>query len=111
MKTTAASRVAAALLLSAACLPAPSASARPPSARPAQGKVLSVDRDTRTFVFKPESKPPSVFAWNRDTLFVHNWQLTNSVALREGLSGTVYYRSPLFRKPSVTKVVWENGKK
>lgn len=111
MKTSTRSRVVAALLLSAAFLTAPLASAKQPRARPAEGKVLFVDSDTKSFVFKPDRKRPLVLDWNKDTIFVHNWQMTNAVALREGLSGTVYYHSPFFGNPYVTKVIWENGKK
>ena len=110
VKTTGNRRVVAALLLSGAFLTAPSASAKQPRPRPAAGKVLFVDRDTQSFVFKPDKKRPLVLDWTKHTLFVHNWQLTNAVALREGLAGTVYYHSPLFGKPYVTKIVWENGK-
>ena len=111
MKTTATSRVVGGALLSAACLASPSASAIQPRARPAEGKILFMDHDTRSFVFKPDKKRPLVLDWTRNTVFVHNRQLTNALALREGLSGTVYYHSPLFGKPYVTKVIWENGKK
>jgi hypothetical protein len=90
---------------------APAASAKAPRARPAEGKVLFVDRETKSFVFKPDQKLPLVLDWTKHTLFVRNLELTNAVALREGLSATVYYHSPLFGKPHVTKVVWENGKK
>lgn len=111
MKTTTHSAVCAALLVSAVCLTAPSALARTPRARPAEGTVLFVDRDTQSFVFTPAQKRPLVLDWTKHTLFVHNSQLTNALALRTGLSGTVYYHSPLFGKPYVTKVIWENGKK
>ncbi len=111
MKTTVTSRVLVGVLLSAAFLTAPSASAVQPRARPAEGKVLFVDGDAQSFVFKPDKKRPLVLDWTRNTVFVHNRQLTNAVALKPGLSGTVYYRSPLFGKPFVTKVIWENGKK
>lgn len=111
MKTTARSRVVAALLLGAACLTAPSASARPPRARPAKGKILLVDRARRSFVFKPDEKRPLVLDWTKHTRFVHDSQLTNALALKAGLSGTVYYRSPLFGKAYASKIVWENGGK
>lgn len=111
MKKNVISRRLAAALLSASFLVTPSTFAKQPRARPAEGKVLFLDRDTKSFVFKPDKKRPMVLDWTKDTRFVHNWQSTNAVGLREGLSATIYYHSPFFGNPYVTKVVWENGTK
>lgn len=52
---------------------------------------------------------PIVLDWTKNTRFIYKRELTNAVALKDGLSVVVYYHSPLFGKPFVTKVVWENG--
>ncbi len=58
----------------------------------------------------PEKKGRSLTAvWKRDTKFIHNWKLTDSAFLKGGLRACVYYRSPFFGKPFVTRVVWIHG--
>lgn len=80
-------------------------------ARRAEGKVLVVDRETQTILVKPPSgKRPLLVDWNKHTWFIHNGRVTNAVALTEGVRVAVFYHSPLFSKPFVTKVVWSNGR-
>jgi hypothetical protein len=43
-----------------------------------------------------------------DTRFIKGWKFTNDTALKMGLRACVYYLSPFFGKPFVTKVVWTN---
>jgi hypothetical protein len=79
-------------------------------ARRTRGKVLVVDRETLTFLVKPsKGKRPLLLNWNKSTRFIHNHQSTNAVALTEGVSVALFYHSPLFSKPYVTKVLWDNG--
>lgn len=79
-------------------------------ARRTEGRVLVVDRETQTFLVKPPNgKRPLLLNWNKGTRFIHNRQFTNAVALTQGVPVEVFYHSPLFSKPYVTKVLWDNG--
>lgn len=97
---------AVALLLSAA-----EGQARPPRARELCGVIQMIDSASHTLtVQSPKRDEPFTVVWKRDTRFIKNWKFTESAALKEGLRACVYYRSPIFGKPFVTKVVWVNGK-
>ena len=101
-----------ATLTAAACLCLSSADswARPPRARELCGVVASIDREAHTLTVVLESKGhPLNVVWKRDTRFIHNRKFADSGSLKEGLRACIYYRSPLFEKPFVTKVVWVNG--
>ena len=92
------------------CLFSADSWARPPRARELCGVVENIDRETHTLRILPEKKgQPLNVVWKRDTRFIHNRKFTNSVFLKEGLRACVYYRSPFFGEPFVTKVVWVNG--
>ena len=54
----------------------------------------------------PRRNQPATFAVKGDTQFIKDWKFTDAAALKEGLRACVYYRSPFFGKPFVTKVVW-----
>lgn len=85
--------------------------ARPPRARELCGVIQAIDPQTHTLtVQSPKRDQPLAVVWKRNTKFIHDWKFTESAALKEGLRACVYYRSPIFGKPFVTKVVWENGK-
>ncbi len=84
--------------------------ARPPRAREVCGAVQKIDRAAHTLTILPEKKgEPLNVVWKRDTKFIHNWKFANSTLLKEERRACVYYRTPLFGKPFVTKVVWVNG--
>ena len=96
---------AAALLLSAA-----ESQARPPRARELCGVIQMIDPASHTLtVQSPKRDEPMTLVWKRDARFIKNWKFTEPGSLREGQRACVYYRSPLFGKPFVTKVVWTNG--
>lgn len=84
--------------------------ARPPHARKVCGTVEKIDRETHALALSVEKggHPLNVML-NRDTRFIHNWKFTDSASLTQGLRACVYYRSPFFGKPFVTKIVWSNG--
>ena len=68
--------------------------------RPAEGKVLVVDRETQTFLVKPPNrKRPLLLNWNKRTRFIHNRQIANAVDLTEGVHVAVLFHSPLFAAP------------
>lgn len=99
--------LAAATLL---CLSSADSWARPPRAHELCGVIQFIDAQTHTLtVQSPKRDQPLTVVWKRDTKFIHDWQFTDSAALKEGLRACVYYRSPFFGKPFVTKVVWLNG--
>lgn len=111
MKPEVVTRMMRWLMLSALCFATTTTSwARPPRAREACGVLKSIDRDARTLALVPEKgHRPLVVVWKTDTEFVKNQKFESADALKEGARACVYYRSPLFGKRFVTKVVWVNG--
>ena len=81
--------------------------ARPPRAREQCGVLDRIDRETRALTVRrtKEGKPLEVI-WTNQTKFIGNWKFDSSSSLKEGSHVCVYYRSPFFGKPFVTKVVW-----
>ena len=84
--------------------------ARPPRAREVCGVVQKIDRETNRLTVLSEKKgEPLNVVWKPDTKFIHNWKFAPASELKPGKHATVYYRTPFFGKPSVTKIVWING--
>lgn len=98
------------LVLSALCFATTTSWARPPRARERCGVLQSIDREAHTLTLVPEKgERPLVAVWKSDTKFLKNWKFQPADALKEGVRACVFYRSPFFGKPFVTKVVWING--
>ena len=91
------------------CLSIADSWARPPRARELCGVVEKIDRDTQTLTVLSGKGDPLNAVWKRDTKFIDNWKFTDSGSLKEGRRACVYYHSPFFGKPFVTKVIWTNG--
>jgi hypothetical protein len=86
------------------------ASAHTVRARPACGVVESLDVATRTVRFAPQNgNVPTELALTSQTKFIHNWHFAPVDELKDGTRAVVYYRTPFFGRPFVTKVVWVNG--
>jgi hypothetical protein len=97
------------LLLVGALLTPHNAEARPPRARELCGVIRAIDPQTRTLTIQSSKRESSAaFAVKGDTRFIKGWKFTNDTALKMGLRACVYYLSPFFGKPFVTKVVWTN---
>jgi len=89
---------------------ATTASAHTARLRPACGVVERLDVAGRTVHFAPRNgKAPTELALPRQTQFIHNWHFAPADELKDGTRAVVYYRTPFFGKPFVTKVVWGNG--
>lgn len=72
--------------------------------------VESINPQTRILVIRPaKKKGPSLLALTKETKFLRNWKFVTVNDLKSGSRVVVYYRSPLFGKPFVTKVVWLGG--
>lgn len=110
MKPKSSSLKAALAATALLCLSSADTWARPPRARELCGVIQAIDVQSHTVtVQSPQRDQPLTVVWKRDTKFIHNWKFTESATLKEGLRACVYYRSPIFGKPFVTKVVWLNG--
>lgn len=111
MKTSLKLRLAfGALAIMGSLLVAPQAFARPPRAREARVVVQSVDRSNKTLTLKhPQGRGPEQVIWTKQTKFVHNGEFAPASELKESAAVVIYYRSPFFGRPFVTKVVWANG--
>ncbi len=96
-----------ALLLAGALLNPSNAGARPPRARELCGVIQAIDLQTRSLTIQsPKRDQPATFAVKSDTRFIKDWKFAEAAALKEGLRACVYYRSPFFGQPFVTKIVW-----
>src|SRR5689334_16133751 len=99
----------AALLLTATLLTTPNAEARPPRAREALAVIQTLNYDKRTVSLDyPQGRGPCELIWNSHTQFLRDWKCVPATELKNGTRATVYYRSPFFGKPFVTKIVWIN---
>lgn len=86
---------------------APLAHAHPPRARELSVTVQSVQLETRTLVVIPTAdSTPREYAWTKSTQFVENNRFVDASPLKEGAKAKIYYHTPFFGKPYVSKVVW-----
>lgn len=110
MKLRAPTKVFGATLLAVILLNASNALAHTPRSRPVEATVEAINLANRTLAIAPaKGKGPSVLALTRQTKFIHNWKFAPASELKTGAHATVYYRTPFFGKPFVTKIVWVNG--
>ena len=106
MKTQIAPRVVRCLFLVTLCLASFDTWARPPRAREACGVLQNVDVNARTLTLAPaKGERPLEFVWKRDTKFLKNSNFESASALNQGGRACVYYHTPFFGKPFVTKVI------
>lgn len=97
----------AALSWTVAFVTTPNAEAHAPHAREAQAVVHAINHDKCALTLSyPQGRGPCELVWYSDTKFLHDRKFVPATELREGTYATVYYHSPLFGKPFVTKVVW-----
>ena len=79
----------------------------PPRARELCGVIQAIDPQTHTLTIEsPKRDKPLTVVLKRETKFIKNWKFTEQDSLAEGQHACIYYRSPLFGRPFVTKVVW-----
>jgi|SRR5689334_22069178 hypothetical protein len=80
--------------------------ARPPRAREACGVLQNIDAQALTLTLAQEKGDRPIEAvWRRDTKVLKNWKFASTDALQQGVRACVFYRSPFFGKPFVTKVI------
>ncbi|MBK7997403.1 MAG: hypothetical protein IPK15_01375 [Verrucomicrobia bacterium] len=97
-------------LLGLLLLPVTAANAHTVRSRPTCGVVERLDMASRTVQFSPNhGKAPRELALTSQTKFVDNWHFAPADELKDGTRAAVYYRTPFFGRPFVTKVVWVNG--
>ena len=78
--------------------------------REACGIIQAIDATNHVLTVKL-NKPDKVLAikWNRQSQFVRNKEREEANTLKAGTRARVFYRSPFFGKPFVTKVFWVGG--
>ena len=87
------------------------AAAHTPRAREAIASVQTINYDKRTlWLTDLQGRGPREMIWHSDTIFLRDWKVVSATELKEGTHARVYYHSPFFGKPFITKVIWENGK-
>lgn len=98
------------LVFAALALTAATSSARPPRARELCGVLQNVDGGAHRLALLPTgSGKPLEVDWKPDTSFVRGGEFDRADSLKEGARVCVYYRSPFFGRPFVTKVVWQEN--
>ena len=106
MKTMQKKGLLAALLLALAW----PAAAHTVLSRPASGVIESLDFGTRTVLFAPTTgHAPRQLVLTCQTKFIHDWQFASAGEVKPGTKAVIYYRTPFFGKPFITKVVWSHG--
>lgn len=96
------------LVFIALCLATATSWARPPRASEACGVLQTVDGGAhRLALLTAGGGKPLVVDWKPDTSFVRGSEFDRADSLKEGARVCVYYRSPFFGRPFVTKVVWQ----
>ena len=96
-----------ALLLTGMLLTPPDAKAHSPRARELCGVIQAMDLQAHTLTVQSLKRDqPSTFTVRHDTQFIQDWKPAAATSLQQGLWACVYYHSPFFGKPFVTKVVW-----
>lgn len=98
-----------ALLLAVTFLATVSAKAHSPRSREMPAVIHSSNHDQRTVSLDcPQRRGPRELVWNSHTQFLRDWKFVPATELKDGIRVTVYYRSPFFGKPFVTKIIWKN---
>jgi hypothetical protein len=102
------SKVSAAIfLIVALCLTAPLAQAHSVHATEVEAIVQSIRIEARTLVIiSAKTKSPREMVWNKSTSFVEDNHFADATKLRARIHVKLYYHSPFFGKPYLTKVVW-----
>ena len=99
-----------AMLAAVALFGATDAFAHTTRSRPVEATIESINLENRTLTIAPaKGKGPSELVLTKQTKFLHNWKFASPSELKTGTRAVVYYRSPFFGKPFVTKIVWVNG--
>lgn len=99
-----------AMVLAVAILTAMPAAAHTVRSRPAPGAIETLDIVARTLTLSASrGKAPTELALTSRTKFIHDWRFASASELKPGTLAVVYYRTPFFGRPFVTKVVWLNG--
>lgn len=94
-------------LLVVLCLTTPLAQAHNAHARELATTVRTIRVETRTLVLSwSKAKSPLEMVWNKSTSFIEDGHFVAAAKLQEGMQVKVYYHSPFFGKPYLTKVVW-----
>lgn len=77
--------------------------------RSVDATIESINLEAGTLMITPDKcKGSSDLALTKRTKFIHNWKFVPASELKPGKRAVVYYRSPFFGKPFVTKIVWVN---
>lgn len=99
-----------ALFVAVALFGATDAFAHTTRSRPVEATIETINLENRMLTIAPaKGKGPSGLALTKRTKFIHNWKFAPATELKPGKRAVVYYRSPFFGKPFVTKIVWVNG--
>jgi hypothetical protein len=98
---------ACSLILGIALATALQVSAITPRANEVGAVIQTINRNKRTLtVTCPQNHCPRELVWNSQTQFPRNWKFTTAAELRQRMRVMMYYQTPIFGKPFLTKLIW-----
>lgn len=78
--------------------------------RRTDGIIKAIDLEAHTLAIEPSaSRKSAVFAWSKQTCFLRDLKRVPSTELYEGAQATIYYRSPFFGRPRLTRIIWKQA--
>ena len=97
------------LLLALFCFASNDALAHTVQAHEVHAVIESIDFQKSTLALTYlQERGPQKLIWKTATQFLRDRKLVPATELNEGTKVRVYYHSPFFGKPFVTKIVWES---
>lgn len=107
MKTNYYRFVAVTFALFALSFFAPHAQAHSPRARELLVTVQSMRPEARAIVVIPIGEgTPHEFVWTKSTQFIEDWRFVDASMLKKGMKAKIYYHTPFFGMPYVSKIMW-----
>ena len=107
MKKISTPKITGILVLFAWWFANPNAFALTPHANETCGVIQAIDCQKQMLTLAyPDGRNPKKLIWKSDSLFIRDSIPSSIKDLKEGANVTVYYHSPFFGKPIVTKIVW-----
>ena len=71
------------------------------------GIVKTIDLETHTLTIEPVAHHKAVaFVWSKQTYFFRHLKPVPPAELYKGAQATIYYRSPFFGSPRLTRIIW-----
>lgn len=98
------------LVLSIMALTTFDSSARPPRPRHKCGVIENINHENQTLKLKLVDEEKTLeFVLKKRTVVIRNSTFDTVTSLKKGMHVCVYYRSPFFGKPFLTRIIWNDS--